>query len=408
MILLQPPLFLACNKRPEAKENSSTPAISATLTHSPDSPTLANYYYRLMVPLESRPRETLAKEPSYKSQQPRYATIAIGNGADNRITVVVDDPGNAELSVYVDQNNDEDLTNDEPPQWKTREPNVAAFSAIVDVDYSLQESNEPLPYRLMFVRFAEQPDMLFYFRDEYRRGEITIDKRTYELAVFDDNADGLFNDLPNSAFLIDLNGDGTIAGGFGSYEYYTGDGLFTIGDTTYRVASINPTGTEIIFDVLESRAPDFTATDLAGNRISLSDYRGKVVLLDFWATWCVPCLAELPNIQNVYAKYKDKGFVVIGINIDMNRWNLEMLVQRAGVQWPQIHDGGDFQGRISQLYRVISIPNTFLIDKDGFIRNKNLRGPALESAVAALLGPGEPEQSVEPTLSKTGDQDDKP
>lgn len=132
-------------------------------------------------------------------------------------------------------------------------------------------------------------------------------------------------------------------------------------------------------------AVDFAAEDLTGKRISLSDYRGKVVLLDFWATWCGPCLAELPNVKQVHDKYKDKGLVVIGISLDRDRSRLQSFVMQQGVHWPQIFEGGGGYN-IAQLYRVNAIPSTFLLDREGVIRYTNLRGPRLERSVVRLLG----------------------
>lgn len=132
-------------------------------------------------------------------------------------------------------------------------------------------------------------------------------------------------------------------------------------------------------------ALEFTAEDLLGNKISLSDYRGKVVLLDFWATWCGPCLAELPNVKQVYHKYRDEGFIVIGISLDSDRQALETFLMEQGIEWPQIFDGKGWDNEISDLYRVYSIPSTFLVDRDGIIRYTDLRGRSLERSVKELL-----------------------
>ena len=138
----------------------------------------------------------------------------------------------------------------------------------------------------------------------------------------------------------------------------------------------DPTGTP---------APDFRAGDIAGNEISLSDYRGKVVLLDFWATWCAPCVEELPNVRRVYEKYGKNGFEVIGISLDVDQIDLEAFLLRERIDWPQIFDGKGWENEISRLYGVQSIPSTFLLDRNGFIRHVGLRGSDLELSVAALL-----------------------
>ena len=129
-------------------------------------------------------------------------------------------------------------------------------------------------------------------------------------------------------------------------------------------------------------ALDFQVTDLKGERLSLTQYRGQVVLLDFWATWCGPCIAEMPNVKATYAKYKNQKFEIVGISLDNSPTSLEAYIASEGLTWRQYWDSG---GRISSLYNVRAIPSTFLIDGSGIIREVNLRGTALETAVAELV-----------------------
>jgi peroxiredoxin len=135
-----------------------------------------------------------------------------------------------------------------------------------------------------------------------------------------------------------------------------------------------------------SPAIDFSTKDIEGREISPSDYKGKVVLLDFWATWCAPCRAEMPHVKEVYAEYNSKGFDIIGISMDNNREQLDSYLQEQDMKWRQIYDGKGWKAEIGQLYAVSTIPATFLLDKQGRIRYKNLRGDELEKAVEKLLG----------------------
>ncbi len=129
-------------------------------------------------------------------------------------------------------------------------------------------------------------------------------------------------------------------------------------------------------------ALDFQVTDLSGETLSLTQYRGQVVLLDFWATWCGPCIAEMPNIKATYTKYKNQKFEIIGISLDNSPAPLEAYIVSEGITWRQYWDSG---AKITQLYNVRAIPSTFLIDGSGIIRKVNLRGIALENAVAELV-----------------------
>jgi peroxiredoxin len=129
-------------------------------------------------------------------------------------------------------------------------------------------------------------------------------------------------------------------------------------------------------------ALDFHVTDLNGEALSLEQYRGQIVLLDFWATWCPPCIAEIPNVKKTYEKYKDQKFQIVGISLDRSREPLEAYIQKESLTWLHYWDN---TGKVSNLYNVQAIPSTFLIDGEGVIRKTNLRGYRLETAVAELV-----------------------
>ena len=132
--------------------------------------------------------------------------------------------------------------------------------------------------------------------------------------------------------------------------------------------------------------PDFSsAVDLDGDPISLTDYRGKVVLLDFWAVWCMPCVAEMPNIKVVYEKYHSKGFEVIGVSFDSDKTVLREFIRENQLTWRQIFAGEKQSSSVAQKYRIRSIPAQFLIGREGKVISVDARGNRLDKLVAAEI-----------------------
>ena len=135
-------------------------------------------------------------------------------------------------------------------------------------------------------------------------------------------------------------------------------------------------------------APEIIEADTSGNMVSLSSFRGKYVLVDFWASWCGPCRAENPNLVKAYNRYKGLKFTVVGVSLDAldgkGRW--KAAIRKDGLSWPQVSDLKYWDSEAAILYGIKAIPQNFLLDPSGKIIAKNLRGDDLENKLEELFG----------------------
>ncbi|WP_316789116.1 TlpA disulfide reductase family protein [Pedobacter frigoris] len=132
-------------------------------------------------------------------------------------------------------------------------------------------------------------------------------------------------------------------------------------------------------------APDFTIDGLDGKPVKLSDFKGKYVLLDFWASWCMPCRQENPNLVKAYQQFKDKNFTVLGISLDKDVAAWKKAIADDQLTWNHASELKDFEGPTVRLYQIEAIPSSFLIDPNGKILAKNLRGEELDAFLNKTL-----------------------
>jgi thiol-disulfide isomerase/thioredoxin len=128
--------------------------------------------------------------------------------------------------------------------------------------------------------------------------------------------------------------------------------------------------------------PEFNEKDVMGQPLSVANLKGKVVMIDFWATWCGPCRGEIPNVVATYQKYHDKGFEIIGVSLDSDQQRLLAFIKENNMTWPQYFDGQGWSNKLAVKYGIESIPMTFLLDGNGKIIGKDLRGQELTDMVA--------------------------
>lgn len=132
-------------------------------------------------------------------------------------------------------------------------------------------------------------------------------------------------------------------------------------------------------------APEISLPNTAGTTTNLSSYKGKVVLIDFWASWCAPCRRSNPGVVKLYNKYKGKGFEVFGVSIDSKKNAWLKAIQQDGINYTQVNDNGGWDAATALKYGVDAIPATFLLNKEGVVVALNVEGQELEKKINELI-----------------------
>jgi peroxiredoxin len=354
---------------------------------------------------------------------PLYGELKLGPAESLRtFFVVLDEPDGKPSRLFVDANSDGDLTDDAAAEWKG-EPRPG--SGGIELTMYMGGSNVKVPYdgkdedlHIVMYRFdkkdpqrGELAKYLFYYGDYARTGEITLSGKTYQALLPDSMTTGDFRGQPLSdhphppaSILIDVNQDGKFSQSFESFPIAK---PFNIGGTTYEISGLTASGGTFALNKSSQTVEEIKpmATLTAGhtalpfdvkttdtNEVKFPEtYKGKVVLLDFWATWCGPCVGEMPNVTAAYDKFHPKGFDILGVSLDQkdNGEKLAAFTKSHSMPWPQIYDGKFWQADIAKQYYIQSIPHAFLVDGDtGTIlaEGDDIRGdklaPAIEKALA--------------------------
>ena len=153
-----------------------------------------------------------------------------------------------------------------------------------------------------------------------------------------------------------------------------------------QIASVEKTIQMESFLAPGTMAPELNYATPAGEPLPLSSLKGKVVLIDFWASWCKPCRIENPNVVKLFNKYKDSGFDIYGVSLDQNSQRWVQAIDKDGLKWNHVSDLKGWQSQAAAQYGVRSIPFTVLIDGEGKVIATKLRGPQLEAKLAEIFG----------------------
>ena len=349
-------------------------------------------YRPLAVPLSASRPLGIAKAPEGNL---RYGSL---KAAGCEFVLAVDGE-----RLFVDSNGDGDLTNDPKPVWG-HPARTGTASARRAGTFTL---DLPVQGRTTACTFGayetNEPDRLGAYADFALTGKTALGGKAYDLIYSDESATW---DGTKGVLMIDKDGDGAFNP---NYEFYPANEPFNVGGTTYEMrglALVRSAKTVMERNSANSAPPDpnlsnglvagkaalpFRATTTGGRAVSFpSSYRGKVVLVDFWATWCGPCMREVPNVVSAYSKYHEKGFEVLGISLDREKaeGQLKSVTAKQGMVWDQVYDGRYFDARVAKQYRIQSIPATYLVDGDTgkiLASGMDARGAKLDAAIKKAL-----------------------
>ena len=260
--------------------------------------------------------------------------------------------------------------------------------------------SEPLAHGLTIVKASNRPQVFFLDNDAMK---ITMNQSNKEFSVTGSPANDIYLRNAKITRSKEYSLDSLIA----AHPASAVAAYFVVKDFAYKLdlegmkavrakfdASLNGTSyiqqIESMINRMEkvqvgSVAPDFTLPDVDGNPVSLSSYRGKYVLVDFWAAWCPDCRKENPNIVAAWEKYHGKNFDVLGVSLDRNRDQWLAAIEKDGLKWTQISDLKYWSSEAAVLYCIRWIPMSFLIDPDGKIVAIGLEGEELHNKLEELL-----------------------
>ena len=367
--------------------------------------------------------DAIKKAPADLSNHVLYGLLHVQNPAGGQIAVILDSPDGKPARLFVDANGNGDLTDDKPADWvagkdyQGKLPGLKPenLAGVGSATIKLGTTEKPFDARIGFWQYdiaklkgqtpAQQEELrheLRFYRDYAMTGKITLDGKEHPLYLLDELATGSFKPAGDKSLVrlfIDLNDNGKIDEG----EMFDVARPMKINGHVYEIKQQSDDGRSFTFGDTEKpgyspddvkvgkTAPVFTAQLLDGKPLKFSDdYKGKIVMIDFWATWCAPCMAEVPNVAAAYEKYHTSGFEVLGITMDDpdDGDKVKRVTTKKKMVWPELFGEAGKSKSIARMFSVEAIPAAFLIDGNTgkiLAAGEELRGDGLEKALAKFV-----------------------
>jgi len=352
--------FLACN-------NKTHFSINGEIVPTPENGSIVLYGFEDGNPVPVDTADILSGKFKFEGNidLPELNLMGIV-GKNQYIAQLFVEAGKIQMTIYPDSFEANVITGSKSQD---------VFQIYIQEMVKFSKNENALKNRFQTAQISQNEEEINAIRFEYE----TMVENTQ---LYSKNFIGKYNNSPVAAYVYLMNF-------FQQAELEELDSILTVFEpikASEFVAAIQDRADALRVAGEGALAPDFTLNNFDGNSFTLSSLRGKYVLIDFWASWCQPCMMELPNVIEQYNTYKDKGFEIVGVSLDRDREAWINTVKGRQMVWLNGWDmEGEEQGAVANLYGVTGIPHTVLLDKEGKIIEKNLRGPALKAKLAELM-----------------------